>query len=328
MAERSKKIEFFDREKLTKINLETIKLWNKYKIDMSIRELSPKTIAGYENDLQQWWIYIYDNQDNKSILEIKEDDITEFLFYCKSNGNNSRRMKRRMASISAFYKYLRKKRIVVESPMEFIDRPRKDTNVVVQTYLTSEQVQMIQNKLDDKIESVDNLLQKHYYFQLKCYAMFALSTMARVNALSNVQWKQIDLENRIVADVVEKEGYVVELYFSKEVKDLLIQLQNMRKEININDNGWLFVGNSNGSYSQMKNSSLNQWCKVIGNLIGVDTLHDHDFRHSGATLLKDNGMQLEEVSKLLHHASTDVTSKFYIKYNEGQLRENKDKYEI
>ena len=85
--------------------------------------------------------------------------------------------------------------------------------------------------------------------------MFALSTMARVNALSNVQWKQIDLENRIVVDVVEKEGYIVELYFFKEVKDLLIQLQNMRKAININDNGWLFVGNSNGSYSQMKNNS-------------------------------------------------------------------------
>ena len=32
------------KKKLTKINLETIKLWNKYKIDMSIRELDQENL--------------------------------------------------------------------------------------------------------------------------------------------------------------------------------------------------------------------------------------------------------------------------------------------
>jgi len=52
MAERSKRINFYDAEKLKKINPETMKLWNKYKIDMTIRELSQGTIDGYENDIQ------------------------------------------------------------------------------------------------------------------------------------------------------------------------------------------------------------------------------------------------------------------------------------
>lgn len=68
MAKKSKRIQVHDDEILSKINLETMKLWNKYKIDMSLRELSEKTIAGYQNDLESWWIYIYKNQGNKVLL--------------------------------------------------------------------------------------------------------------------------------------------------------------------------------------------------------------------------------------------------------------------
>ena len=48
-------------------------------------------------------------------------------------------------------------------------------------------------------------------------------------------------------------------------------------------------------------------------MIGVETVHPHDWRHSGASALKNAGMALEDVSALLNHASTDVTKKFYIK---------------
>lgn len=93
MAKKSKRIQVHDDKILSKINSKTMKLWNKYKIDMSLRELSEKTIAGYQNDLESWWIYIYKNQGNQSIIDLTEDDITEFLYFCKTEGNNSRRMK-------------------------------------------------------------------------------------------------------------------------------------------------------------------------------------------------------------------------------------------
>lgn len=38
----SKKIRFHDEDKLAKINKETLKLFNKYKVDMTLRELSEK----------------------------------------------------------------------------------------------------------------------------------------------------------------------------------------------------------------------------------------------------------------------------------------------
>lgn len=317
MPERSKRIVLHDEEKLKQINTETQKLMQKYKIDMSLRDLSPKSIYGYEKDLNQWFIYILDHQFNQCVTELSDDDITEFLYFCKQEGNNVERMKRRMAAISAFYKFLRKKKLIKENPTEFMDRPKKGIAVTVQTYLTPEQVDLMRTKLTEYGD-----------LQLKTYAMFSLSTMARVNAIANLKWEQIDFEARECRDVLEKEGYIVELSFSNEVKDLLLELKKQREEKGINDYGWVFYSRYNSETKPISNGTLLEWCKKIGNMIGVPTLHCHDFRHSGATLLKNMGMSLEDISELLHHSGTDVTSKFYIKKDTSKIKALKDKFEF
>lgn len=317
MPERSKRIVLHDDEKLKQINPETQKLMQKYKIDMSLRDLSPKSIYGYEKDLNQWFIYILDHQFNQCVTELSDDDITEFLYFCKQEGNNVERMKRRMAAISAFYKFLRKKKLIKENPTEFMDRPKKGMPVTVQTYLTPEQVELMREKLTEYGD-----------LQLKTYAMFSLSTMARVNAIANLKWEQIDFEARECRDVLEKEGYIVELSFSNEVKDLLLALKKEREEKGINDYGWVFYSRYNNETKPISNGTLLEWCKKIGNMIGVPTLHCHDFRHSGATLLKNMGMSLEDISELLHHSGTDVTSKFYIKKDTSKIKALKDKFEF
>lgn len=317
MPERSKRIVLHNEEKLKQINPETQKLMQKYKIDMSLRDLSPKSIYSYEKDLNQWFIYILDHQFNQCVAELSDDDITEFLYFCKQEGNNVERMKRRMAAISAFYKFLRKKKLIKENPTEFMDRPKKGMPVTVQTYLTPEQVDLMRTKLTEYGD-----------LQLKTYAMFSLSTMARVNAIANLKWEQIDFEARECRDVLEKEGYIVELSFSNEVKELLLALKKEREDKGINDYGWVFYSRYNNETKPISNGTLLEWCKKIGNMIGVPTLHCHDFRHSGATLLKNMGMSLEDISELLHHSGTDVTSKFYIKKDTSKIKALKDKFEF
>lgn len=317
MPERSKRIQFHDADKVSRINPENLKLLQKYNIDMSLRDLSPKTIYAYHNDLEHWLIYILDNQFNQKVTELTDDDITEFLYYCKQQGNNVERMKRRMASISAFYKFLRKKRLILENPMEFMDRPKKGLPITVQTFLTKEQVELMEQKLTDN----GNL-------QLITYALFSLSTMARVNAIANIRWDQIDFDERIVKDVLEKEGKIVDLFFSEKVKRLLLALKIDRSNRHINDFGWVFFSGRNTAEQPISVGTLNEWCKTIGKMIGVETLHPHDFRHSGATLLKNAGMQLEDVSALLNHAGTDVTKKFYIKEDRSRISKLKDQFDI
>lgn len=282
-----------------------------------MRELSPGTITNYISDLEQWLIYVLDNQDNASVLQLDEDDLTDFFYFCKQNGNNTRRMRRRYSSVSAFYKFLRKKRKIVENPMEFVDRPVKDVDVVTQTYLTTAQV-----------EDMKRVLKEYGNLSMECYALLSLSTMARVNAIANIKWKQIDFGERIIKDVLEKEGKIVTLFFSAEVSAKLAELQEYRELHGVNDGGYVFFSTDReGNPYAMSTSSLHGWAKRIGKMIGVPTLHPHDFRHTGSQLLKLAGMPLEDISSLLNHESTETTRKHYLIADTKSIRAAKDKYE-
>ena len=314
-GKKSQRISLKDKRKLEKINPDTKQYISKYKIDMSLRELSGKTVEQYLYDLDQWLVFVYDNQYNQSVAELTEDDINEFLFYCKQQGNNTNRMQRRMSTLSAFYQFMRRKRQIKEDPMEFIARPKDGMPIVQQTYLTKSQIAMMQDKLQENGDT-----------QLYCYAMFSLITMARVNAVSHLRWEQIDLENMIATEVLEKEGKLVTLYQDETVRDLLIKLQEERKEKGIDDHGYVFYTRYVEDDKPVSNITINSWCKKIGRMIGCPTLHPHDFRHSGATLLKNEGMALEDISALLNHESTEVTKKFYIKEDIHRLQEEKKKF--
>lgn len=313
---RSKRILLRDESKLQKINPETVSIMQKYKVDMCMRNLSERTQQHYIYDLERWFIYILDNQQNKSIKELTDEDIMEFLYFCKSEGNNAERIKLMLATISAIYRFLRKKRQIQENPCEFIDRPKKGAAITQQTYLTPEQVALMRERLI----SSDNL-------QLRVYAMLSLSTMARVTAIASIRWDMIDLENKIIKGVLEKEGKIVDLYFSDEVKYLLVQLKKEREIKGRDDHGWLFYSGRNKD-KPINAGTLGMWCKKIGEMINVPTLHPHDFRHSGATLLKNAGMALEDVSTLLNHESTNTTKKFYIKEDTARLSSIKRTYNI
>lgn len=317
MAERSKRICLYDEETAKNINQETLKLFQKYQIDMSIRDLSGNTVKQYNSDLMQWFIYMHDNQFNLSVLEATEDDITEYYYWRKQQGNNVNRQKRIMSSISAFYKFLRKKRLIKESPVEFIDRPKQGLPIAIQTYLTKEQVQLMREKLEEYGD-----------IQLQAYAFLSLTTMARVHAIASLKWKQVDFNERICSDVLEKEGKIVELSFSEETKDYLLKLIEYRKENNIDDHGRIFISPYVTDDKPIQDGTLNSWCKKIGELIEVPSLHPHDFRHSYATLMKNSGIDLESISEMLNHASVDVTKKFYIKSDSSKIRKLKDSVNI
>lgn len=317
MAERSKRICMYDEEKAKQINPETLKFFQKYQIDMSIRDLSQNTIYGYNTDLMQWFIFMHDNQFNLSVLEATDEDIEEYYYWRKQQGNNVNRQKRVMASISAFYKFLRKKKLIKESPVEFIERPKSGQAVTIQTYLTKEEVQLMREKLEECGD-----------IQLQAYAFVSLTTMGRVNAIAHLRWDQIDWDERVFSNVLEKEGKIVELSFTEETCGYLKKLVDYRKNNNINDYGWVFLSPYVTESKPINNGTLNDWCKRIGSMIGEPTLHCHDFRHSYATLLKNEGVSLEDVSTMLNHAGTDVTKQYYIKTDTSKVRKLKDSIKI
>lgn len=312
--ERSKRITF-DRELEETANDVNLKYLQRYKIDMELRELSAKSIYNYERDLLNWFSYLNKNQFNLSILKATEDDIEEFIYYCKMQGNNSSRLGRRISSISAFYKFLRRKKFIKEDPTEFIVRPKKGLPVVKKVFLTSEQVEGIREYLKS-----ENDLQLTTYFEL------SLATMARVTAMSSIRWAQIDYDEMIVKDVLEKEGYIVNLFFDEDERDLLLKLKEERDKNNI-DCEYVFITRYQGRYNGVDAGTLNSWATKIGSAIGEPELSPHDLRRSGATLRSEIGMPLEQISSLLNHKGTDVT-RLYVKENTAKKGEEFRKFKI
>ena len=309
-AERSKRI-ITDGE----INPKNMRTYNKYKQNMVMRGLSEKSIYNYEKDLFSWFRFLNYNQYDLLIEDVTQDDLEEYFFYRMNEGNNHNRIKRMMSSISAMYIFLRKKKLVQENPMEFIDRPKKGKPVTIQTYLTIEQVELMKEKLKENND-----------LMLETYALFSLSTMARVTAVCNTKWSQIDFEECVVNDVLEKGDKIVTLMFNEEVKNLLLKLKKERDENNIQCD-YVFASKYKDQWNKVTPSTMAEWCKKIGKMID-SPLHCHDFRHSGATLLKNMGMPLEDVSEILNHASTEVTRNFYIKTDNKKLKDSKAKYGI
>lgn len=313
-TKRSKRIIIGNEEVAKQVNPENMKFLQRYLRDMEMRELSPKSIYSYKCDILAWFRYLVENQFNPVVTDLTEDDIEEFIYYCKQEGNNTERIKRRLASLSAFYKFLRKKKFIKENPMEFIARPKKGMPVVQQTFLTKEQYELMKEKL----YAQDDL-------QLLVYGMFSISTMARVTAVSSIKWEQIDLNERTVDDVLEKEGKIVTLYFSSEVKELLEKLKAFRVEKGINS-PYVFITKYKGEFNQVSTNTLSEWCRKIGEMINVPTLHCHDFRHSGSQLLSLQGMPIEKISELLNHSGLDVTKNHYLRQDKKKIQAEKDKY--
>ncbi len=310
---RSKKI-IFDKQLEDTINPENLKLLEKYKIDMEIRELSPKSIYNFIRDLKQWMSYLNKEQFNINVKEVTENDIEEFIYYCKQQGNNTERIKRRVSPISTFYKFLRRKKEIKENPCEFIVRPKKGLPVVVQTFLSPDQYNLMKEKLAQQPD-----------LQLQVLGIFGVDTMARVNALANITWAQIDFDERTVDDVLEKEGKIVTLYFGEETRDLLKKLKQYREENNIDDGGYLFFARDE---SKISNTTMSAWTRKIGEMINVPTLHPHDLRHSGSQLRKLKGMKIEDISSLLQHSGLDVTRKHYLRQDKAEMRSKMDQFKL
>lgn len=295
------------------INEENLALWRKYERDMYMRELSKKSVYQYKRDIMQWFTYLVDEQYNSVVTDLTEDDIEEFIFWCKENGNNTERIKRRLSSISAFYTFLRRKKLCKENPVEFIIRPKKGLPVVVQTFFTEEQYEQLKVALRENGD-----------LQLEVYARLSLDTMARVNAIASIKWEQVDFESRTINDVLEKEGKIVTLYFGEEVKDLLLRLKEEREQAGIKSD-YLFIVRD---HTQASVQTLTEWCKEVGNLIGVETLHPHDFRHSGSQLMNIKGAPIELISELLHHESVQTTKAHYLQASKAKIQQQKEMYQF
>lgn len=316
-----KHIYYATQELVEQINPENKEVWRKYLNGK--RTLAESSKNSYTSDINQFFVFILKNYDNKYIFDIETDDmadlIEDFLAMCQSIfENKDRRMQRRLSSISSLYLYYKKKRKIKENVVDLLERPKIQKGVyeIKRVFLTKEQVEQIREGL----KQINNT-------QLTLVFELGLFTMARVNAISSIRLDQIDFENKVIRDVIEKEGYSITYNLNDRCIELIQQWLAERKERGI-ECDHLFVTNYNGWGQASVGQFKSTWIKQIGAIINEPELSMHDLRHSGSDLRYKAGMSLEAVSRALSHRSTSVTKDFYLQEDTEALKQEMLKFDI
>lgn len=324
---RYRNVSIYRREVLEKVNIKSVECLQAYLKNLTLGNLRPATIEDNVSTIIRWLEYIYDEMDDKCILDMTIEDIEEYAYYLKVKRNNKpQTISRVLSIIEDIYTYLLKKDLVKTNPASCVKRPKniRRENEVKRIFLSEEQVEDLKLKLEE-CEDI----------QLQTYINFSLSTAARANACACLKWEQIDFEKRMATNVMEKKSKLVTLYFNIYTRDLLLKLQEYRKENHINDGGFVFVSNryryyeDTGEKTHIASATLGSWANKAGSMIGVPDLSPHDLRRTAGNLLLQRGGDIGMVSLLLNHENISTTFRYYISKSQNEyLKEYKDKFDF
>lgn len=305
--ERSKRITMNGIE-----NPKNLQLWNAYKRAKLIAGRSEKTLYNYECDVMQFFKFLNTECFDALITDITEEEVESYIGYCLEQGNNEKRIRRRISSLSSLFIYLKRKRKIEDNWCEYIERPGTGEEIQVRTFLTEDQLIELKQKLKNQND-----------LQLRVYIELGLATMARSNELSQFTWDKTDLDTRWISDIKAKGNKVRNFRISEEMRDLLIEWKEYLKNNNIETDYILFTKHK-GQYNPVSSSVLADRVKKAFKMIEIERGYNHDLRHSMSNILKNRGVDIMTISKLLGHSGTDVTIKHYTIEDEGKLAEEYD----
>lgn len=162
----------------------------------------------------------------------------------------------------------------------------------------------------------------------RVFVYLAVSTGARRGELAGLKWDNVNLSTgqvninhglyyssrRGIYVGETKTGEHRSLKIPAEVVDLLKQWRREQTELRLlngdrwQDNGYIF---SQDDGRPMHPDTWTGWLKKFSKRHGLPHINPHAFRHSAASALIANHVDVVTVSKVLGHASPTTTGKFY-----------------
>ena len=252
------------------------------------KNYSKNTIDAYRNDLEMFNKFV-----NKTINNIDDSDIKNYLKYLKDNKHNERSIARNTSSLRSFYKFLIINKHVKTNPMENITSIKLSKKLP--DILTIDEINKI---LDIKI--TDN-----YSVRNKAMLELIYAAGLRVSELINLKTYDIDTLENIVRTMGKgnKERIIpIGEYATNALNSYLsIRYTFLKKEIN----DYLFLNNHGIKMTRQG------FFKIIKKLAQDNNIKKdispHTLRHSFATHMINNGADLRTIQELLGHSDISTT---------------------
>ncbi|MDY3692469.1 MAG: tyrosine recombinase XerC [Dysosmobacter sp.] len=206
-------------------------------------------------------------------------------------GLNSASRARKIATIRSFYNYLTNKmHLLRENPVKDIDSPKLKKNLP--KYLTlDESIQLL--------DSVDGKNQERDY----CILTLFLNCGLRISELVGLNLNDIQGE---ALRVLGKGNKVRIIYLNDACQNALRQYLAVRRPIRGKDENALFLSSQNERISR---STVHAMVKKRLAEAGIDASQysSHKLRHTAATLMLQNGVDVRAVQEVLGHDHLNTT---------------------
>ena len=322
-----KRVKYFTKERVAKINPENIKKYEKYLRSNIIknRDVEDTTYKVYKNNFNQFLVYLSEEWDNidvysEEFMEHAIDILEGFMAFCQDTlFNNKKAINNKLSAISSFYHWSVKRKLIKYHPFDKrLDRMKgaNDERIINSYFLTEEQI----NTIKDEMSKEDSM----YDIQDRILFNLAIDSANRIGALSKLTLSTLDLDECVFTDIREKRGYKVEVVFEEETRDIIEEWLSYRKE-NMDglevDN--LFISKYKGEYRAMSKGNLQNRMKKIGKIIGIDDFHAHCTRKTKANLITEITGDITLASEFLNHKSIETTRSSYIKAKSKTETRNK-----
>lgn len=258
------------------------------------KELDQKTLKAYRIDLRQYFEFFNNDTPTKNKIE---EFVTELHKKYKQ-----KTVKRKLASIKAFYNYLEEEEYIQESPFRKIKVKFKET-IVLPRIIPREEIERLLNSMYIYSEKVEG---KAYSLWLRDIALVEtfFATGARVYEISNIRKECINLNSGLIRIMGKgnKERYVQ--IGDTEVLNILRKYYEANKE-KICECGYFFINQRGARFSEQ---SIRLMLKKYTHLAGISrNITPHMFRHSFATYLIEEGVDISCVQQILGHSSIRTT---------------------
>ena len=258
------------------------------------KELDWNTLKAYRIDLRQFFEYTLEDIPDKDKIE---DYITELHKKYKP-----KTVKRKIASIKAYYTYLEERDIITDNPFRKIKVKFKES-VILPRIIPREEIEQLLNYMYLQENKNDEKVYKYWLRDVAVIETF-FATGARVYEISNIRADSVNLNTGLIKIMGKggKERYIQ--IASTEILGILRQYYHQNVEV-IKESGFFFVNNRGSRYTEQ---SIRLMLKKYTKLAGIErNITPHMFRHSFATYLIEEGVDVSCVQQILGHSSIKTT---------------------
>jgi integrase/recombinase XerC len=318
------RVKYFTDDKLNLINAENQKKYDRYLKSNVIknREVESTTYKVYKNNFDHFLVFLAENYNNLDLYsnEFMENavDIMEdyMLFLQTTMHNNKKTINNKIASISSFYLWSTKRKLIPYHPFDKkLDRMKgaQDEHIINSYFLTHEQIIEIRKGLEDESK---------FDIQDKIIFEVFLESANRVGAISKLTLSSMNLDNMIFEGIREKRGYRVEVLISELARDLIEEWLALRKESMDNlEIDALFITKYKDEYKQMSYGTIQSRIKNIGKIVGIDDFHAHCMRKTKLNDIYETTGDLTMASAYANHKGSDVTLLYIKPKSKTELRD-------